>query len=208
VPSSPPSPLYTNCHAYSHLATQPESLGNGGAQLPFVVYPASWDADIDPTKPMVLIGHFDDRRTSACASAPGEKCADVFWVDAVWLDGAAVNADWSTSPSDEPAPRGTHDGAWSVATRGTERALIRLSVGRITSTDLRTLEPALDLRVRPLRGDALVQESWVWHVTGLEPDTGRVLTFVIPDSAFASSGGTSTYEIDGQQVTIRTVIVD
>ncbi len=70
----------------------------------------------------------------------------------------------------------------------------------MTGSSLQHLEPAAVGSI-PL-------ERWNWHVTAYEPSSGRLRTFVIPDSVLDNYEGIVRYEVVGDEVVITTAIID
>lgn len=188
-----------DCGLWDALEHRP----GGGPRMPLYFGQAVTNVDMpEPsTAAIVVIGHFDDRRSDACGPALADACADVFWVDTIWLDGAPIARDWTASTSDEPAPTGSHESAWTRVASPDEGSLIPLSVGLIPGSMLGTLEPASI-------GQVPSNEPWIWHVTGLDPASGRLRTFVIPDSVLSNVEGVMSYEIDGDEVVVTVAIID
>lgn len=150
--------------------------------------------------PVVLVGHFDDRRALGCLVEQETACKDVFWVDTAWVNGDPPPRDWTAPTSDEPTPTFTHDEAWRRVADPDAASLIPLSVGLIPGSMLGTLEPA--------SVGHIAAEPWIWHVAALEPSSGRVRTFVIPDSLLQHRDGIVFYEIDGNEVLVTAAIID
>jgi hypothetical protein len=165
-----------------------------------------WMEDGRNQNEVVFVGHFDDRRTSACDEGRQPACADAFWVDAIWYQGQLVATDWSfaaTAPVPE-TPKGsrrrveTLDAPWS---RGTAEIL---SVGLVTRTWLPGLEPVI-------RDPLLIGDTWDWHVTMLDKATKRIRTFVIADNALMDTPGGPNYriyEIVEDEVLVTVTIID
>lgn len=174
----------------------------GGSRMPLYFGPAVTNVGLPKpsSAAIVVIGHFDDRRSDACGPARADACADVFWVDTLWMNGQSIDRDWTASTSDEPAPSGGHETAWARVTSPDGEPLTPLSVGLISGALLGTLEPASVGRI--------AAEPWIWLVTAYEPSSGRVRTFVIPDSVLQASDGIVFYEVDGDEVLTTTLIVD
>lgn len=150
--------------------------------------------------PIVLVGHFDDRRAKGCVVVLETACEDVFWVDTAWVDGDRLPRDWSASTSDEPATGFTHDEAWTRVAGPDDDPMTPLSVGLIPGTMLGAIEPA--------SVGYIAAEPWIWHVTAYEPSSGRVRTFVIPDSVLQHRDGIMSYEIAGDDVLTMALIID
>jgi hypothetical protein len=149
---------------------------------------------------VVLVGHFDDRRSSECTRAWVARCADLFWVDAVWLDGEQIPGDWVEPVRGGESAIHSHGEAWDRVRGPDEDPLVPLSVGQITSTGLHVLEPAT-VGVIPA-------EMWNWHITAYEPSSGRLRTFVIPDSVVGNVEGFGPYEVLGAEVSSSFTIID
>jgi len=173
---------------------------DGGPEMPLYFGPA---VSGNPTAEesgleIVIVGHFDDRRSDACGLTFAERCADVFVVDTMWMNGAPVSRDWTIPPDggDVRAPFGTADDAAAAAlsvfdddpTRTMPHDAWVLSVGLMPGRHLAELEPTL----RPFCGpdcDALFQSpAWIWHVTVLDRTTSELRTFVISDAEFGDQG--------------------
>jgi hypothetical protein len=165
-----------------------------------------WMEDGRNRHEVVFVGHFDDRRTSACDDGRQAACADAFWVDAIWYQGQLVATDWSfasTVPVPE-TPKGsrrrveTLDAPWS---HGTAEIL---SVGLVSSAWLPGLEPLI-------KDPMLVGDTWNWHITMLDKATKRIRTFVIADNALMETPGGPNYriyEIVGDEVFVTQTIID
>jgi len=173
-------------------------LGSGATDTIDPILRVTLPPGIRPAEgvPVVFLGHFDDRRSSACGGdAIERRCADIFVVDSVWVDGGLRSPDW-TWPSESPpvGPEATADYITrTFATIAGDEATV-LSVGAISGSDLADLEPAV--------GAAMSGARWVWHATVLSGD--RVRTFLIADDdAVARREGRSNewWEVVGDQVT-------
>ena len=173
-------------------------LGSGATDTVEPIMRVTLPPGIRPAEgvPVVFVGHFDDRRSSACGGDASERtCADIFVVDSAWVDGGLPSPDW-TWPSASP-PLGPEAMAEFVtrtfaAIAGDEATV--LSVGAIPGADVNDLEPAV--------GAAMSGARWVWHATVLSGD--RVRTFLIADDdAVARREGRSNewWEVVGDQVT-------
>lgn len=151
---------------------------------------------------LILIGHFDDRRSSACAPERQAACADAFWVDAVWVHGQIDDEDWRrTGPngqsSIEPTKRRPEVEAAALGLRPDFGPV--LTVGAIPGRDLQYLEPTADISL--LRG-----ETWIWHITLL--DHGRIRTLLIPDRLVGATEGVVGYEVAGEALLTMITIID
>lgn len=173
------------------------------ATLPLAIGQASTGSlPFDRRVEVVLIGHFDDRRSGGCSSALTKRCADMFWVDGVSLDGQLAPRDWVDFARGAPrrAPIHTHDQAWDRVRGPEEDPSIALSVGQVTGLTLARMEPATVGRIPA--------EVWYWHVTAYEPSSGRLRTFVLPDSVLGDYDGIVSYEVVGDEVLVTTAIID
>ena len=155
-----------------------------------------WSAQV------ILIGHFDDRRASACTPDRQTACGDAFFVDALWSAGVTVG-EWTISASGEPAPSGTHARARAIAQGLGGEDGNTIAVGLVAGDDLTTLEPAT-------AGNHITSSNWIWHVTTVDPTTGAAWTHMIPDSAFDSPLDHAFYKVVGDNVEEyrRTTIID
>ncbi len=149
---------------------------------------------------VVLIGHFDDRRSSECTAPRVTRCADMLWVDAVSLEGVPTSRDWTEPVRGEDPPTHTHDDAWARVRGPEEDPLVALSVNLMTGSSLQHLEPAAV--------GSITLERWNWHITAYEPSSGRLRTFVLPDSVLDNNEGNISYEVVGDEVLITTAIID
>lgn len=179
-----------------------EHRPGGEPRMPLSFGPAVTSGDLPEasSEAIVVVGHFDDRRSAACGPALADACADVFWVDTLWMNGQSIDRDWTASTADEPAPNGSHETAWARVAGPDGEPLTPLSVGLIPGSMLGTLEPA--------SVGQIAVEPWIWHVTAYEPSSGRVRTFVIPDSVLQNRDGIVFYEVDGDEVLTTTLIID
>jgi hypothetical protein len=198
VPTShrPPGwPLDPDCRATFDVFVEddaPRDLLSFQAVLGALGY--GWMEDGRNSNEVVFVGHFDDRRTSACDEGRQAACADAFWVDAIWYQGRIVATDWTSAPTAlaRRTPKGsrrsveTLDGPWS------DGSATVLSVGLVRGSSLPALEPLLD-------EPRLVGGTWYWHVTVLDPSTGRVRTFIVPDQVFYGGDDFTVWEIVGDQ---------
>jgi hypothetical protein len=188
-----------DCGADSLMATAAGSLD--ATRLELVLGGAmSSSLPFDSHVEVVVVGHFDDRRSSGCSAGMLSRCAEMFWVDAVWRDGALMPRDWAEPVRGGDPATHTHDDAWERVRGPDEDPLIALSIGQITGSALQRLEPASN-GVIPL-------ERWNWHITAYEPSSGRLRTFVIPDSVLDDIEGVVSYEVIGDEVGSYFTIID
>jgi hypothetical protein len=153
--------------------------------------------------PVVFVGHFDDRRATACGKDRRSACTDAFLVDAIHHAGTLRAQAWIALGDDGTAPAGpmrARDDIEAIANslaRGEDRVL---SIGLIEGEALARLEP----RSRTVEST----EPWVWYVTTLGWRPGwPVRTFVLPDRPAVGSGVTS-YEIRRHDVLTTGEIID
>lgn len=171
------------------------------ATLPLAIGQASTGSlPFDRRVEVVLIGHFDDRRSGGCSAALSKRCADMFWVDGVSLDGELGPRDWVTAVRGGSGPTYTHDQAWDRVRGPEEDPLVPLSIGLIIGPTLAKLEPAT--------AGVIPVEMWYWHVTAYEPSSGRLRTFVIPDSVLGNHDGVVSYEVDGDDVLVSIAVIN
>lgn len=179
------SPLQPRCpDQFKWLMQDPEQLVTragdswtgrqplGPALNPIVRPPTEWavrlEAGMDPLPParVVVLGHFDDHRATACPADERASCRRQFVVDrVVSVEGMAVNPeavidiDDRQVVTDETVIRGLAE----VAGRGGRV----LAMGAIVGTRIGDIEPAA--RTQPPLSRAHV----VWIVKRLETWTGR-----------------------------------
>jgi hypothetical protein len=141
--------------------------------------------------PVVVVGHFDDRRAEACPVERRSECQDAFVVDAIWVDGRLGAGAWELATDRSvPAPEVTRD--WvsrAIRKAGPGPDAQLLSVGQVRGPDLARIEPAGI-------GAVLANETWVWHATVLFGD--EIWTFLLPDDDLASFVETGT--VHGYQI--------
>ena len=143
---------------------------------------------------VVFVGHFDDRRTSACEKGRQPACADAFWIDAIWYQGQLVATDWTLETTAAAAlpPSGSRDQIQGLRGPWSDDAAQILSVGLVRGTRLPELEPLID-------EPRLVGGAWDWLVTALDPATVRTRTFIVPDIVFDGGDDFTIWEIVGNQ---------
>jgi hypothetical protein len=165
-----------------------------------------WMEDGRNRHEVVFVGHFDDRRASACDEGRQPGCADAFWVDAIWYQGQLVATDWSfaaTAPIAE-TPKGSRRGVETLDAPWSHGTAEILSVGLVSRAWLPDLEPVI-------QDPMLVGDTWAWHITALDKATKRVRTFVIGDSALMDTPGGPNYriyEVVGDEVFVTATIID
>ena len=144
------------CRADSLMATQDGTLDDPTLEL-VVGQGVSGSLPYGRRVEVVLVGHFDDRRSSGCSAALTIRCADMFWVDAVSLEGVSMSRDWVEPVRGGDAATHTHDEAWERVRGPGEDPLIALSIGQVTSSLLQHLEPATVVRSQPRPGTGTSQ---------------------------------------------------
>jgi hypothetical protein len=163
---------------------------DGVETIPFVS-PMPLDIPIVHDAPVVLVGHFDDRRAAACPVDRRAACQDAFVVDAIWSDGRLSAGVWelATDPS-VAGPSATRDAvARAIRKIGPGPGAQVLSVGQIRGPDVIDVEPAAI-------GTELADTNWVWHVTVLFGS--EIWTYLLPDgdlAEFVASGTVRGYQI-------------
>lgn len=198
---------------HDRLVIAPDAALVDGSTLQPVV--GAWMRDGLPgpwwSAPVVLVGHFDDRRASACVSRlrrvwdRREACADVFWVDSIWSESIQGIAEWTLKApdGDAPPPARTDRGDFEPWAQRLAGDAVVLAVGLVDRRALATIEPAF---VQPLLDDA-----WAWHLTVLDLATRRVRTYVVPEATLvdaAAGGSYTTYEVVGDEIILTTTMVD
>jgi hypothetical protein len=146
---------------------------------------------------VVVVGHFDDRRASACGPWR-TTCEAAFVVDAIWFDGRLGTGAWEWGLDDVgPPPRATRD-----LVNRTVRSIVPgpdpkvLAVGSIRGPDLPFLEPAT-------AGTSLAAEPWVWHITVLVDDRAQTLLITDDDllARLEVGGDWTVWEVSGDTLT-------
>jgi hypothetical protein len=176
VPSAPQSPALNPVLGGLDLSWKPLPLSAG------VV------ADSKPAA-VVFIGHFDDRRASACPAGQRADCQDRFVVDSVaWADGAVLPR----------SMRGLTDSPWTsslpdieavVANEAPDSPILSLEV--VQGPIIGDIEPSL------VHGEGgLSDRPGLWIVRVLESD--RLSTYIVDD------GTNQIYEMnpEGQAVSV------
>ncbi len=149
----------------------------------------------DGGAPVVLVGHFDDRRAVDCPDVA--TCRDTLVVDAVWAGGRLTTGAWQRprEPSGPP-PRATRDLVdQTIQDLVPGPAPQILGVAALDGDALAELEPITD-------GTAFAAEPWTWHVTVLVDD--QVRTYLLEDDQLLErqAGRSWTWhEIVGDQIT-------
>jgi hypothetical protein len=131
--------------------------------------------DLGPAQPIeiAVVGHFDDRRSSACPADLLTGCRDRFVVDRVdWVNGATQ----PTSLFDlVPGVGGPFDDAQAIIDAVRPGGVVLSAVHADGDSGLRRIEPAL-----ADQGSGLIQEKAVWVVSVL--DRGVLATYAVVDS--------------------------
>jgi hypothetical protein len=159
-------------------------VGADGVETIRFVVPTSLELPSEDGAPVVLVGHFDDRRATQCGNRV-DVCQDAFVVDATWVHGSLTSGAWQR-PVDADPPRATRD-----LVNRTMRDIVQgldprlLAVGAIRGAELEEIEPAVD-------GSSLATERWVWHLTMLLGD--RVRTILITDHDLLERAAGRSYE--------------
>ena len=131
--------------------------------------------DLGPAQPIEIsvVGHFDDRRSSACPAEQLTGCRDRFVVDRVdWVNGA-------TQPTSRfdlvRGVGGPFDDAQAIIDAVRPGGAVLSAVHADGESGLRRIEPAL-----ADQGSGLIQEQAVWVVRVL--DRGVLATYAVVDS--------------------------
>jgi hypothetical protein len=143
--------------------------------------PPPWEvgmASVPAPARVVLLGHFDDRRSLLCPSAELTACRDRFVVDRVaWVDGS------------EPPPSTVDllDGATARSSLAEIRSIVGAEAPDSPVLSIVTVDGALGLRkVEPALGTGrrgLIDQPFLWVVRVLESE--RISTYVVVDGTDA-----------------------
>jgi hypothetical protein len=143
---------------------------------------------------VILLGHFDDRRSPLCGPEREQVCRDNFIVDSVaWAYGSTQpishESRLETADDVRNVPRSTADDVVAAVTSLPRDARI-LSIGSVVDERLAEMEPAL--ADDPL----LAGERIVWLVKAVDDTAGqaRLLEYAIRDSDLAA------WRIDGSDL--------
>jgi hypothetical protein len=135
---------------------------------------------------VVLVGHFDDRRSSLCPAAEEDACRERFVVDRVdWVNGETQPM--SVVAEVEEQRSSTADEIAALAQRHAPRGTILSVFVTDGATGLVRAEPVVAASAPDLMAAAAV-----WGIRVLEG--GRVSTYLIPD------GSDDIYQVDVERV--------
>jgi hypothetical protein len=122
---------------------------------------------------VVVIGHFDDRRTAQCPADAKAACRDAFVVDRIcWVDGTELELS-SLNELDRPTTSTDHEVASTVLEFAPQATI--LSALTVTGDDLADTEPAFRTRDEY----RLTDEAGVWIVKVVVD--GSPVTFFVVD---------------------------
>lgn len=154
---------------------------SGPALNPIIRPPTAWEvgrgAGLDPLPParVLVLGHFDDHRATACPAAERGTCRRQFVVDRlVSSEGVAVTPEPVMDIEDRQVV--TDEAVIRVLAESAGRGGRALAVGAIVGTRIGEVEPAAQT-------ESLPRAQVVWIVKRLDTWSGRptIATILIPD---------------------------
>ena len=183
-----------------HLVTVEENGFSGGAisgpafRIDLDDLDGSWQPRLPalgPAEPVeiVVVGHFDDRRSLLCPDAVKDDCRDRFVVDRVeWVDG--TTQPFSMVGVDDGRQASTPEAIQAIVAAETPSDSL-LSMAVVDgSTGIGRIEPSLGTG----RGD-FIDQAWVWVTRVLEAE--RAVSYLVVD------GTDAIFEMNGDGIPVQ-----